>query len=118
MKPAVIDWGTFTVTTTRAVFVGAKESREWARSKLIGYHQPDPKTPWTAIAVSNRQKLSGVLYTASDSLFVKYYLQLGPAAASDTVAQFLADLQRERDSWTAHRPTIVVAPTATSAGEK
>src|SRR5262249_22589818 len=56
-KPTPIDQGTFVITDQRAVFIGAQQTREWLWSKLIGFtHSAD--APWTAIAVSNRQKVS------------------------------------------------------------
>jgi hypothetical protein len=76
--PTPIDTGTFTITTTRAVFVGPKQTREWDWSKLLGItHAAD--APWTAIAVSNRQKTSGVLYDKANEELVRFNLDLAIA---------------------------------------
>ena len=40
--PTVIDQGSVTVTTTRAVFVGSKQTREWAWAKLVSVEHDDP----------------------------------------------------------------------------
>src|SRR5262245_39077791 len=57
-RPTVVDSGTVTVTTARAVFVGAKQTREWAWAKLVAVQDDDPT--WLGLAVSNRQKVSGI----------------------------------------------------------
>jgi hypothetical protein len=97
-KPTVIDTGTLTITTKRAVFVGSKQSREWAWAKLTGLHD-EPGVAWTAIGVSNRQKVSGVAYPPERAVEVRFYLELGAASGNGTAAQMLTELEEER---TAH----------------
>ncbi len=64
--PTVIDTGDASITTQRIVFQGAKYTREWDYSKLIGIiHYSDH--PATAIQVSNRQKTSGIVYAGVNS---------------------------------------------------
>jgi hypothetical protein len=91
-RPTIIDTGMFTVTSQRALFVGAKQSREWAWSKLVGFHDDDGEH-WTGIAVSNRQKVSGVSYGAAEAYKIRFYLELGAAMASGTVEQLLSGLE-------------------------
>jgi len=80
--PTPIDSGTSSITTTRAVFVGPKQTREWAWSKLLGItHEQD--APWTAIAVSKRQKTSGVAYDEPNAELIRFYLDLAVAIAND-----------------------------------
>ncbi|MGH9125764.1 MAG: DUF2510 domain-containing protein [Acidimicrobiales bacterium] len=56
-----IDTGAVVITTTRVVFLGSQRTVEWAFSKLVAIqHYTD--RPWTAIQVSNRQKVTGVVY--------------------------------------------------------
>ncbi len=93
-SPTPIDQGSFTITTTRATFVGAKQTREWSWAKLIGVaHQPD--SPWTAIAVSNRQKTSGVGYDAEHAGLIRFWLDLAVARANHTSDAFIAGLEAE-----------------------
>jgi hypothetical protein len=94
-KPTVIDTGLFTITTRRAVFVGSKQSREWTWAKLTGMHD-EPGVAWTAIGVSNRQKMSGVAYSAERAVEVRFYLELGAAAGNGTAKDLLAELEQER----------------------
>jgi hypothetical protein len=44
----------------------AQQTREWAWSKLVGFHD-DEVAAWTGIAVSNRQKISGIAYPPADA---------------------------------------------------
>jgi hypothetical protein len=95
--PTPIDTGTFSITTTRAVFVGPKQTREWAWAKLLGItHEQD--APWTAIAVSNRQKTSGVAYDQPNSELVRFYLDLAVAIANDDRERLIQQLTTELDA--------------------
>jgi len=94
-KPTVIDSGSVSVTTTRAVFVGSKQTREWTWAKLIAVQDADPS--WIGIAVSNRQKVSGVSFpTAQDRLPLQLALDLAVALTNDTATEYVADLERQR----------------------
>ncbi|MBU3702344.1 MAG: hypothetical protein FGM58_09905 [Acidimicrobiia bacterium] len=88
-KPAPIDEGTFVVTSQRAVFTGQKYSREWVWSKLLGVTHYDPG--WTALAVSNRQKESGIAVDSAKRDAVDFWLDLAVAHANDTVDEVIAD---------------------------
>ena len=88
-KPAPIDEGTFVVTSQRAVFTGQKYSREWVWSKLLGVTHYDPG--WTALAVSNRQKVSGIAVDSANRDAVDFWLDLAVAHANDTVDEVIAD---------------------------
>jgi hypothetical protein len=92
--PSPIDEGQFTVTTLRAVFVGAKQTREWAWAKLIGVqHQAD--APWTAIAVSNRQKTSGIAYDAEHADLMRFWIDLAVARATGTDDELVDAIRAE-----------------------
>ncbi|MGZ4737499.1 MAG: hypothetical protein ACXV8R_18015 [Acidimicrobiia bacterium] len=101
--PTPIDTGTLTITDRRAVFLGAQQTREWAWSKLVGFHDDDA-TAWTGIAVSNRQKISGIAYPPADAAAVRLTLELAAAIGNGTVDQLVADLEAERADWATHRP--------------
>jgi hypothetical protein len=93
-RPTPIDTGAFTITTTRAVFMGMKQTREWAWSKLLGIsHAAD--SPWTAIAVSNRQKTSGVLYGSEHEDLVRFNIDLAVAIATGARATLVGELTDE-----------------------
>jgi Protein of unknown function (DUF2510) len=93
-RPTPIDKGTFVITNQRAVFIGAKQTREWAWSKLIGFtHATD--VPWTSIAVSNRQKNSGVLYDTATEDQLRFMLDLAVARAAGEGDALISQLQAE-----------------------
>ena len=96
-SPTLIDNGSLTITTTRAVFIGAKQTREWAWAKLLGFHD-EATTAWTGIAVSNRQKVSGISYPPAQAVAVRFYLELGAAVANGTVDDLIAELDAAPDS--------------------
>jgi hypothetical protein len=92
--PTPIDEGSFTVTNQRGVFVGAKASREWQWSKLLGVtHASD--APWTAIAVSNRQKASGVACDAANIDTVRFWIDLAVADANGKRDGLVSELEDE-----------------------
>ena len=101
--PSPIDRGSVTITDQRVVFQGSKQAREWAFAKLLGY-QHDPQVPWTAIQVSNRQKVSGVLYDAEHATELHFRLALALARYRGEVPAFVAHLQAELDEHTRSRP--------------
>ncbi len=93
-RPTAIDTGTFTLTTTRAVFAGTKQTREWAWTKLISVtHAAD--APWTMLAVSNRQKVSGIAYDAAHADLCRFWIDLAVSRATGTADQLIATLQAE-----------------------
>jgi len=117
--PTPIDTGTLTITDHRAVFLGAQQTREWAWTKLVGFHDDDVAA-WTGIAVSNRQKISGVAYPPAAAATVRLNLELAAALGNGTVDAFLADLQAERADWAAKRPLaspVTPAPPPASPGQ-
>jgi hypothetical protein len=102
-RPTPIDSGTVTITDQRVVFQGAKQAREWDYTKLLGY-QHDPRLPWTAIQVSNRQKVSGVLYDNEHAEEFHFRLALALAHYHQDVAGFAQHLQAEIADHEQQRP--------------
>jgi len=93
-SPTPIDEGTFALTNQRATFMGAKQTREWLWSKLVGVaHQP--AAPWTAIAVSNRQKTSGVGYDTEHAGLIRFSIDLAVAKANDSTERLIQELEAE-----------------------
>jgi hypothetical protein len=95
--PTKIDTGSFTVTSTRAVFVGDQQTREWSWANLLGVTHHD-RPPWTAIAVSNRQKVSGVLYDAVHARTLAFWIDLAVARAHGTQAELATRVRGELDA--------------------
>ena len=112
-KPTPFDTGTFTVTSTRAIFAGQKQSREWPWSKLLSVTHYDPG--WTAMAVSNRQKISGVGVDSANRELFEFWIDLAVARATDDVASLEADCQSDVDQLTEQLNSLGPAPRA--AGE-
>ena len=62
----IIDAGPVTITDQR-VLLQASHNREWAFTKLLGIWHDDTR-PLTLMAVSNRKKISGLLYAPRSQL--------------------------------------------------
>jgi hypothetical protein len=106
-KPTIIDQGDASITTSRVVFQGAKYTREWDWSKLIGIVNYSDQSA-SAIQVSNRQKTSGIVYAGSPVDAVR--LRLAVAAAifeceGERVAKELHQALRELDAGQASHVT-------------
>ncbi|HXQ62777.1 MAG TPA: DUF2510 domain-containing protein [Acidimicrobiales bacterium] len=113
-EPTPIDTGVTTLTDQRAVFSGSLHSRTWDYTTVIGYHtNPDP--PWTAIAVSDRQRLSGIAYDPTHAEEFRFALALGLARCHGSVASLIDDLRRQLEELDRERPASVFIPD-TSAG--
>lgn len=129
--PTPIDDGTATITNRRVVFQGMKQSREWLFPKLLGF-QHDEALPMTAIQVSNRQKVSGVLYDWHTAEAFRLRLAVGLAWADGDAGEVIPQLkqlisqhrtQRPRERVpqasavrAAPRPGPTTAATSTTAG--
>jgi hypothetical protein len=108
-QPTVIDTGTAVVTDRRVAFAGTQQAREWLWSKCLGvHHQPD--APWTAIAVSNRQKTSGLFYGDDAAPTVRFRIDLAFAVATGEADDLAAELDDERARHTALRPGSPLPP--------
>ncbi len=111
--PTPIDTGTFTLTTTRAVFAGPEQTREWAWSKLVSVtHAAD--APWTMLSVSNRQKTSGVAYDTTSAPWCRFWIDFAVARATGQRDQLVATLEAELAA--SGLPPPPAPPTTPSAG--
>ena len=91
-KPTPIDQGDALVTDKRIVFVGDKATREWAFAKLVGYsHDID----WTGISVSNRQKVSGLMYGTELAEKAQWWIELAIAEFTGQRGELVAELEQE-----------------------
>jgi hypothetical protein len=101
--PTPIDTGTVTITNRRVVFEGSKQAREWDYSKLLG-HEDHTEAPWTALPVSNRQKVSGFLYDAEHAPEIRFRLGLALADFNNTTDDFAKHVQQELAEHQSARP--------------
>jgi hypothetical protein len=115
-EPTLIDSGTATITDRRVVFQGSKQSREWAYPKLLGY-QHESTAPVTLIHVSNRQKVSGILYDSAAGPLFQLRLATAIAHSNGTEGALIAGLRGELQQHDATRPLPPppVAPSALAA---
>lgn len=111
--PTPIDEGTFVVTDKRGIFTGQKQSREWTWSKLLGITHYEPG--WTAMAVSNRQKISGVGVDSDNVEHMRFLIELAVARATgssidDLRSDALADVAEARAALAALGPAAIAPP--------
>ncbi|HEY7947251.1 MAG TPA: hypothetical protein VID75_06225, partial [Acidimicrobiales bacterium] len=106
-----VDTGTVTVTDRRTVFSGSLHTRTWDHSSVIGYHSNE-QPPWTAIAVSDRQKVSGIRYDPTHAEEFRFALALGLARSHQAQAGLLDDLNRQLEDLDRRRPHSAPAPVA------
>ncbi len=102
-EPTPIDTGVITVTDRRAVFSGSLHLRTWEYTMVIGFHT-NAHPPWTAIAVSDRQKVSGVRYDPTHAEEFRFALALGLARAHNSETSLVNDLHRQLDELERDRP--------------
>jgi hypothetical protein len=98
-----IDTGTVVVTTQRAVFLGGKQTREWAWSKLLGIDHEGASNV-TLLHVSNRQKASGVVTGGDAVAQLRFRLELAVALFNGTADDLAARLRHELVELDAARP--------------
>jgi hypothetical protein len=92
--PTPIDGGDALISNQRVVFIGQKATREWAYSKLVGVIHDD-EDPWTALQVTNRQKVSGILYGWEIADEVRWRLTLALASYLDERGQLREQVSGE-----------------------
>jgi len=83
LLPRTIDQGELVVTSTRAVFTGTKQVRQWLWSQLGSIEHADAG-PWTSIAVTNRNKTFGIRYTKEHQDEIRFIIELAVATAQGT----------------------------------
>jgi hypothetical protein len=108
-EPTRIDTGTMFFTTQRLVFLGARQNREWAFAKLLGY-QHDPAVPRTFVQVSNRQKVSGFDYSPEHALLLHFMVALCLAAFQGSVGALGASMTEQAQQHAAMKPAPPALP--------
>ena len=109
--PNALDTGAATVTDRRVVFHGSRRTREWAFDTMVGYHN-DGRVPLTLFQVSNREKVSGVLYDRASAEEVHFRLALALAHYGGTVSEFVNHIERQLAVHEAARPEPPELPAA------
>jgi hypothetical protein len=82
-SPRTIDQGELVVTSTRAVFTGTKQVRQWLWSQLGSIEHADAG-PWTSITVTNRNKTFGIRYNKEHQDEIRFIIELAVATAQGT----------------------------------
>jgi hypothetical protein len=103
--PQAIDTGTVTVTDQRVVFQGSRQAREWAFKKILGFQHNDEPS-WTTISVSNRQKVSGFMYTEQAEESVRFWLTLAIAQFHGRLTEVVTDLEQQIEEHRRVRPAL------------
>jgi hypothetical protein len=98
-----IDRGEFVVTTTRAVFTGTKQIRQWVWTNLVDIEHAE-SGPWSSIRVSDRQRTFGVLYDDDDRVEVRFGIELAVALVQGRRDAFVRHLSDELHTARARRP--------------
>jgi hypothetical protein len=110
-EPSPIDTGVITLTDQRAVFSGSLHLHTWDYDAVIGFYS-NPEPPWTAIAVSDRQRVAGVRYDSGHSEEFRFALALGLARRHGATASLIEDLRRQVDELDRERPVGMTLPAA------
>ena len=92
--PQRVDRGEFVVTTTRALFTGTKQIRQWVWANLVEIEHA-ARGPWTLMRVSDRQRTFGVLYDEDDRIDVRFGIELAVAIAQGNREAFIHHLNDE-----------------------
>lgn len=93
-RPTPIDRGTMAVTDRRVLFLGRTRSIDWQFRRLLGVTHDDSGT-WTALHVSNRQRLHGVGYPRSHGDDVRFYVALAVALYRGEEDRFSSTLEAD-----------------------
>jgi hypothetical protein len=81
--PRTIDQGELVVTSTRAVFTGTKQVRQWVWSQLGGIEHAEHGA-WTVITVTNRPRTFGIRYDKEHQDEIRFMIELAVATAQGT----------------------------------
>ena len=100
--PVPVDEGQFVVTTTRAIFMGARQVRRWGWDQLASVEHADAG-PWTSIGVSNRQREFGVRYDDAHRDEIRFSIDLAIANAHGTRPDLVRQLAEELTEFRAER---------------
>ena len=92
--PTAVDTGTVYITNKRVIFQGARQTRECAFAKLIGF-QHSHSEGTTTFSVSNRQKPTTIRYGSKLSASFDFRLDLALAQFNGTLRDLVHQLRAE-----------------------
>ena len=101
--------GTAVVTNNRVVYLGLKYNREWAFPKLLGIRHDDDLGV-TYMQVSNRQKVSGIVYGTEIAEDVQFRIDLALAIHNDERDALVDALKHRLDELRRERPALPPPP--------
>jgi hypothetical protein len=107
-----VDTGSVTVTSKRVIFVG-RSRREWAFGKMTGLAHT--ASGQTLMRVSNRVKVSGLVFAPDVVSLFRFHLAVARADAARDRAGLVARLQAQADRHRALRPPPVEPAAAQQA---
>lgn len=93
-RPTPIDRGTLAITDRRVLFLGQTRSIDWQFRRMLGVTHDESGT-WSAVHVSNRQRLHGFGYPRSHADDVRFYLALAAALYRGEEIEFAEALRRD-----------------------
>jgi hypothetical protein len=102
-SPRRIDRGEFVVTTTRAVFTGTKQIRQWIWANLVDIEHAE-SGPWTSMRVSDRPRTFGVLYDERDRVDIRFGIELAVAIVQDKREPFIRHFANQLENARARPP--------------
>ncbi len=115
--PTAVDFGRLVITNQRVVFQGANNAREWAFSKMLGMTHNEVN-PTTVMAVSNRQKVSGIGYDKENCAGLRFRLELARALFLGDTSSLVNELQGELEVLKTTKPLPPTPPpSALPSGE-
>ena len=79
-----IDTGKFVMEAKRCVFTGGTQTRVWEHAKIVGYDTS--RADMLLIAVSNRERMSGILYEKQGDFAIEAYFMAWYEGQRDNVA--------------------------------
>lgn len=104
-----LDVGTFAVTNERLLFLGSKQTRDFAIPDLIGFVH-DETAPVTCLQIRRREAATGIRYAAGTRPHVDMALRTACAMTGGTYAELIAELRRQM--------LVADALSLTSAGDR
>lgn len=99
------DHGIVAVTDQRVIFLGTKGNREWGFAQLVGIGY-GATTPLVLMRVSNRQRLSGLVFTGDTARDFRLFIGLALAEHAHDRAGFIAHLGHASAHHEATRPPV------------
>lgn len=110
-----VDTGPCVITDHRVVFVGSRMHHEWAWPKCVAVdHYAD--TALTTISVSNRSRVSGIVYSVAQTVDIRFMIDLALAVATAGTDLFITELETDLAELDATSLQLSDTPTLSDLG--